>query len=107
MGVTRVGKMHNHKDRNGEPQKGVFDVSRSKFYNDFVLTDPAKPNIPNTNIPRLRPVHLGGKSVAIDDNDTARVVEALKDFHASKAEQRASTDKKKKNPPPWLGETAR
>ena len=103
MGVTRIGKMHNHKDRNGVPQKGIFDISRSKFYNDFVLTDPAKPNIPNTDIPRLQPVHLGGKSVAIDDDDTARVVQALKNVHASKATERAD---KKKNPP-QLGEAAR
>ena len=62
MRVTRVGKMFNHKDRRGS-QKGVFDISRSKFYPDFVLTDPADPNIPDTDIPRLRLVYLGGKSV--------------------------------------------
>ena len=106
MGVTRVGKMFNHKDKEGEPQKGVFDISKSKFYNDFVLTDPANPNITGTNIPRLRPVRLGAKSVAVADDDASRVVLALQDFYASKATQRASTDKKKK-PPPWLTESAR
>jgi hypothetical protein len=98
MGVTRIGRMFNRRDKEGNPQRGVFDLSRSKFYKDFVLSDPADPNIPGTDIPRLRPVHLGGKSVAIDDDDASRVVEALKDFHASKAEQRASAGKKK-NPP--------
>jgi hypothetical protein len=107
MRVTRVGKMFNHKDRKGVPQKGVFDISKSKFYNEFVLTDPADPNIPGTDIPRLRLVYLGGKSVAVDDDDASRVVQALQDFYASKAAQRASTDKKKKNPPPWLTESAR
>jgi hypothetical protein len=95
MGVTRVGKMFNHKDKEGEPQKGVFDISKSKFYNDFVLTDPADPNIPGTDIPRLRLVHLGGKSVAVDDGDTSRVVQALKGHYASKAAQRVSAGKKK------------
>ena len=107
MGVTRIGRMFNHKDREGVRQKGIFDIRRSKFYRDFVLTDPADPNIPNTDIPRLRLVYLGGKSVAVDDDDIGRVVQALKDVHASRAAQRASTDKKEKKPPPWLPESVR
>ena len=90
MRVTRVGKMFNCKG-----QKGVFDISRSKFYHDFVLTDPADPNIPGTDISRLRLVYLGGKSVGVDDDDTSRVVMALQDFYARKAAQRAGTGKKK------------
>ena len=105
MGVTRIGKMFNHKDENGVLQKGVFDISRSKFYKEFVLTDPADPNIPGTDIPRLRLVYLGGKSVAVDDGDTSRVVQGLQEFYASKAAQRASPGKKKG--PPWLTESAR
>lgn len=118
MRVTRVGKMFNHKDKEGVPQKGVFDISKSKFYNEFVLTDPANPNIPNTDIPRLRLVYLGGKSVGVADDDTGRVVLALQDFYASKAAQRRAHAShtptaqerpqrvsvgKKKNPP-QLGE---
>jgi len=99
MRVTRVGKMFNRKG-----EKGVFDISRSKFYRDFVLTDPANnPNIPGTTIPRLRLVYLGGKSVGVDDGETVRVVLALQDFYAAKAAQRAD----KKNNPPSLTETAR
>ena len=69
MRVTRVGKMFNHKDKEGVLQKGVFAISRSKGYRDYVLTDPANPNIPGTNIPRLRLVHLGGKSVGVDEDE--------------------------------------
>ena len=84
--LTRIGKMFNHKG-----QKGVFDIGRSKFYRDFVLTNPANdPNIPGTDIPRLRLVYLGGKSVGVDDDDTSRVVRALQNFYASKAAQRAN-----------------
>ena len=108
MRVTRVGKMFNHKGTEGE--KGVFDISRSKFYRDFVLTDPADPNIPDTDIPRLRLVHLGGKSVGVDDDDTSRVVLALQDFYASKAAHASVRARRKcirrwrrpptRNPPP-------
>jgi hypothetical protein len=93
MRVTRVGKMFNSKG-----QQGVFDIGRSKFYRDFVFTDPANPNIPDTDIPRLRLVHLGGKSVGVDDDEINRVIEGLKKHHACRAEQRASAGKEK-NPP--------
>jgi hypothetical protein len=63
------------------------------------LTDPADPNIPNTDIPRLRLIYLGGKSVGVSDDEINRVVLALQDFYASKAAQRVSAGKKKKNPP--------
>ena len=92
MRVTRVGRMFNHKG-----QMGVFDVSRSKFYRDFLLPDPADPNIPGTDIPRLRLVYLGGKSVGVNDDDTSRVVLALQDFYASKAARRVSADKTDKS----------
>jgi hypothetical protein len=107
VGVTRINKMFNRTDGDGVVQKGVFDVSRSKFYADYVLTNPAKPNITGTDIPRLRLVYLGVKSVAVDDDDTVRVVAALQDFYASKAAQRRASTGKKKNPPPWLTESAR
>jgi hypothetical protein len=97
MRVTRVGRMFNHKG-----ERGVFDISRSKFYRDFVLTDPANPNIPDTDILRLRLVHLGGKSVGVDDDDVRRIVAALQDFYEAKAAD------KKKNPPQRASvETAR
>ena len=103
MRVTRVGRMFNKAG-----QKGVFDISRSKFYRDFVLTDPANnPNIPGTGIPRLRLVYLGGKSVGVDDDDASRVVLALQDFYASKAARRVSADKKKSPPYRPSAESAR
>ena len=76
-------------------------------YRDFVLTDPSNPNIPGTDIPRLRLVYLGVKSVAVDDDDTSRVVMALQDFYASKAAQRVSSGKNKNPPRHASPETAR
>jgi len=103
MGVTRIARMHNHKDRDGVLQKGVFDVSRSKFYRDLMLSDPADPYIPGTDIPRLRPVYLGAKSVGVSEDEIQRVVLALQDFYASKAAQRAGKNKS----PLQLGEVER
>ena len=68
------------------------------------LFDPSDAFIPVTDIPRLRLVHLGGKSVGVDDDDTSRVIAALQDFHATRAARRAAFAGKKKNPPqrePW------
>jgi hypothetical protein len=100
MRVTRIGKMFNHKG-----QKGVFDISRAKGYRDYVLRDPDDPNIPNTDVPRLRLVHLGGRSVGVSEDEIQRVVTGLEEWHASKVAQRAG---KKTNPPHRDGaETAR
>jgi hypothetical protein len=96
MRVTRIGRVFNHKG-----QKGILDISRSKGYRDYVLTDPANPNIPGTDIARLQLVHLGGKSAGVSDDEINRVILALQELYAAKAAQRA----KRKNPP--LGEVAR
>ena len=89
MRVIRIGKMFNRKGR-----KGIFDISRAKVHRDFVLTDPANPFIPGTDIPRLRLVHLGGKSVGVSEDEINRVVAALQTWHATKAAQRAAAGKK-------------
>jgi hypothetical protein len=98
MRVTRIGKMFNHKDKEGVLQKGVFPVSRSKGYADYVLTDPANPNITGTGIRRLRLVHLGGRSVGVSEDEIQRVITGLEDWYASKVAQRISTGKKKSPP---------
>jgi hypothetical protein len=93
MRVTRIGKMFNHKDQDGVPQPGVFPVSRAKGYRDFVLTDPSNPCIPGTDIPRLRLTYLGPKSVGVDDEERHRLIEALKELHATKVAERIEKKK--------------
>ena len=51
--------------RRGSPEGNLRHLPRQS-YRDFVLTDPADPFIPGTEIPRLRPIHLGGKSVGVE-----------------------------------------
>jgi hypothetical protein len=107
MHIVRIGKVFNRKNTaKGIDQKGIFDIARAKGYRDFLLRDPADPNIPGTNILRLRPVHLGGKSVGISSDEIQRVVLALQDLYAKKAADRASAGKKN-NPPQALGQAER
>ena len=65
MGIVRIGKMFNRRDqKKGLDQKGIFDIRRAKGYRDFILTDPANPFISGTDVPRLRPMHLGANPLA-------------------------------------------
>ena len=95
MRIFRSGKMFNRKDRRkGVDQKGIFDIGRAKGYRDFILTDPANPFIPGTDVPRLQPVHLGGRSVGVSDDEINRVVAGLQNWHATRTAQRAAAGKK-------------
>src|SRR6478672_3006725 len=95
MGIVRIGKMFNRRNqKKGLDQKGIFDVSRAKGYRDFNLTDPANPFITGTDVPRLRPIHLGGKSVGVSDDEINRVVAGLQTWHATRTAQRAAAGKK-------------
>ena len=87
--MIRIGKMFNRRD-----QKGVLRHLPRQGLPRFILTDPANPFIPGTDIPRLRPVHLGGKSVGVSEDEINRVVAALQNWHATKAAQRAAAGKK-------------
>jgi hypothetical protein len=56
---------------------GRLPVGRTKFRKDFVLRDASEPFIPGTSIPRLRPVTLGTRCVAFDEQEVDAVIEAL------------------------------
>jgi hypothetical protein len=106
MRVVRIGQVFNR--RKGEKsEKGIFEISRSKGYADYILRDPADPLIPGTDVPRLRPIHLGGKSVGVSEDEIQRVVLALQEFYARRATLRASTGKKKNPAHRASAETAR
>jgi hypothetical protein len=99
MRIVRVGKLFNRKNKNkGIDEKGIFDIGRARGYRDYLLTDPADPFIPGTDVPRLRLIHLGGKSVGVSDDEINRVVAGLQDWYQTKR-ARAAAAGKKKNPP--------
>jgi predicted DNA-binding transcriptional regulator AlpA len=56
---------------------GRLPVSKSKLYDDFILSDPADSFIPGTDVKRLRPVPLGGRCVGFVEEEVDRVNEAL------------------------------
>ncbi len=53
-------------------------VGRTKLDDDFVYHDGGDPFIPGTDIPRLRWVHLGPRSVAADEDEVDALIEALR-----------------------------
>jgi predicted DNA-binding transcriptional regulator AlpA len=50
---------------------------RTKFREHYRLNDPAKPNVPDTEIPRLRPVHLGPRNVGYLEEEIDALIDAL------------------------------
>ena len=100
MGIVRIGKMFNRRDqKKGLDQKGIFDVARAKGYRHPDQSFRTR-FISGTDVPRLRPMHLGVKSVGVSEDEIQRVVLALQHFYASKAAQRVSSDKKPRHTAP-------
>ena len=58
-------------------RKGVFDVSKSKFFADYVWRDGGEPTIPGTDVPKLRLIPLGPKARGAVSDDINRVIEGL------------------------------
>jgi predicted DNA-binding transcriptional regulator AlpA len=50
---------------------------RTKFRNDYRFNNQADPNVPNTGIPRLRPVPLGVRNVGYIDGEIDDLIDAL------------------------------
>ena len=50
---------------------------RTKFRTDYRFNDPANPNVPNTDIPRLRPISLGPRNRGYLDSEIDQLIDAL------------------------------
>jgi predicted DNA-binding transcriptional regulator AlpA len=50
---------------------------RTSFRERYVLHDPADPNVPGTDIPRLRPVRLGPRNHGFVDGEVDSLVDAI------------------------------
>jgi predicted DNA-binding transcriptional regulator AlpA len=59
-------------------------IGRSKFDEGFVVRNGQR-FIPGTSIPRLRPVPLGGRAVAFDEDEVDALIEALRAFRDAQA----------------------
>jgi predicted DNA-binding transcriptional regulator AlpA len=56
---------------------------RTKFREDYRLNDPADPNVPNTDIPRLRPIPLGVRNVGYLDGEIDQLIDGLAELRDS------------------------
>jgi hypothetical protein len=64
-----------HRTKKGE---GILGVGPSKFYEDFVQHDKAKPFLPGTKIKRLRPMKIGERATGFPEDEVTALVEALR-----------------------------
>lgn len=72
-GIVRISKLYN---RSAQP--GRLGVSRSTFFSNFVYRDDADPYIPNTDVPRLKLLHLAPNAAAAFEDEVAELEAGLK-----------------------------
>jgi hypothetical protein len=82
-GITRANLLYN---RPGCP--GLLGISRSTFYENFILHSADDPLIPGTNVPRLRLLHLSATATAAFNDEVDALIEGLRRFRDESGEQR-------------------
>ena len=58
----------------------LVGVGQTKFYEHYVFKSDDDPFIPNTDVPRLKPVRLGLKNTAFFSDELAATIEALRQW---------------------------
>jgi predicted DNA-binding transcriptional regulator AlpA len=56
---------------------GRLGCGKTKFGEDYEFHDPADPFVPNTEIPRLKPLHLGPRNVGFVESEIDALIDAL------------------------------
>jgi hypothetical protein len=86
-GITRISNLYNKKGR-----AGLFGISRSTFFDNFVLHSEADPFIPRTNVRRLRLLHLAPNAAAAFNDEIDAVLDGLRRWRdKSFAERKAKS----------------
>jgi hypothetical protein len=76
--ARKANKKKKQKARKVRPaREGIFPVGKTKFFEDYVFRDESEPNIPGTDVPRLRLFDLGPKAKATNSDEISRVTEGL------------------------------
>jgi hypothetical protein len=83
-GITRINFLYN----NTKGRPGRFGISRSTFFDNFVLHSEDDPYIPRTNVRRLRLLHLAPNACAAFNDEIDALEEGLKRWRDKVAEQR-------------------
>jgi hypothetical protein len=73
MRFVRVNRLHHYKGRDGD-----LGVGKSKLFKDIVERPGAGPNIPGTDVPRLKLTKIGEKATATTEAERDRVIEGLR-----------------------------
>jgi hypothetical protein len=88
-GITRISNLYNRKGR-----PGIFGISRSTFFDNFVLHSEADPYIPRTDVRRLRLLHLAPNAAAAFNDEIDALEEGLRRWRdKSFAERKRNTTK--------------
>jgi hypothetical protein len=58
-------------------QTRLGDVCRDTLLQNYILKDPADPYVPGTQIPRIRPVHLGPRTPRLYSEELDSLIMAL------------------------------
>jgi hypothetical protein len=87
--ARRADKRKKQKARKARPaRKGLFDMGKTKVFEDIIARPGASPNIPGTDVPRLQLFSLGPKAKATTSDEITRVTEGLQ--RCSQAKRAAS-----------------
>jgi hypothetical protein len=87
VGVTRVNLLYStiirtKKDREegrpGVSRPGLLGVAKSAFYESYVLKDEGDPFIPDTDVPRLKLLHLAKNATAVFNDEIEKMQEGLR-----------------------------
>jgi hypothetical protein len=86
-GIVRINRLYNTLERPGR-----LGISRSTFYDNFVWHSDDDPFIPNTDVPRLKLLHLAPNAAAAFDDEVAELEAGLKRWRDEEhAEREGST----------------
>jgi hypothetical protein len=93
VGITRINLLYNtndlparkgHRRRARKGRPGRLGISRSTFFDNFVLHNEDDPYIPGTNVRRLKLLHLAQNACAAFNDEIDALEEGLKRWRDDK-----------------------
>jgi predicted DNA-binding transcriptional regulator AlpA len=75
---------------------GRLGCGKTKFGEDYEFHDPADPFVPNTEIPRLKPIHLGPRNVGFLEHEIDALIDGLAKLRDARTQAAPSAQEKRK-----------
>jgi predicted DNA-binding transcriptional regulator AlpA len=88
------------REREGYERLGC---GRTKFRRDYVVRDASKPNVPGTEIKRLKPIPLGERNIGFLEAELEALIDALvalRDAKPGRPRKPAAAEQDRKNAAP-------